>query len=157
MRIPKVGYVGVGLVESHAQSAKDFEIETLEGSRPCLEVLTKGSYHRDLAHDPDKAEYFVQINWLKTVPLDQAFHEVGLLGQQNSICKPTAPKVAAHGRTPQKQVHEVELKVGHPLPKAESAYFPFQARHFLQQASDMPAVPSWSPGLLLLARTTSCR
>ena len=25
-------------------------------------------------------------------PKDQAFHEVGLLGQQNSVCKPTAQK-----------------------------------------------------------------
>ena len=46
----------------------------------------------DQANDPDKTEYFVRIRWLAPRPKDQAFHEVSLLGQQNSACKPNAQK-----------------------------------------------------------------
>jgi hypothetical protein len=37
-------------------------------------------------------EYFVPIRWLQTVPLEKAVQEVGLFGNQNTVCKPTTPK-----------------------------------------------------------------
>ena len=33
-----------------------------------------------------------QMKWLQTVPLDQAVQEIGLFGNQNTVCKPTTPK-----------------------------------------------------------------
>ncbi|MEN9314876.1 MAG: hypothetical protein RIS35_1269, partial [Pseudomonadota bacterium] len=34
----------------------------------------------------------VRVKWLQTVPESQAFNEVGLFGNQNSVCQPTTPK-----------------------------------------------------------------
>ena len=91
-RIPKLGYVGVGIVEAPSVPLTEFEIETDNGLTPALEVLKKADYHREFADDAEKAEYFVKVRWLDTVPLNKAFHETGLFGQQNSVCKPTTPK-----------------------------------------------------------------
>lgn len=38
------------------------------------------------------AEYFVPIRWIHTVPVEQAVNEIGLFGNQNTVCKPTTPK-----------------------------------------------------------------
>ena len=57
-----------------------------------IEVVKNADYHREFADDPEKAEYFVKINWLETVPVEKAFHEVGFFGNQNSACKPQTPK-----------------------------------------------------------------
>jgi hypothetical protein len=92
VRIPKLGYVGVGIVEAPSRPAKEFEIETADGSKPCLEVLSESDYLQQHLDDPEKTEYFVKVRWLDTVPLNKAFHEVGFFGQQNSVCKPTTPK-----------------------------------------------------------------
>ncbi|MFN7321818.1 MAG: hypothetical protein ACK5TM_12425 [Methylobacterium sp.] len=37
-------------------------------------------------------EYFVPVNWTHTVPLNQAVNELGLLGNQNTVCRPKTPK-----------------------------------------------------------------
>ena len=42
--------------------------------------------------DPEKCEYFVPIQWLQTVPVSQAVQEIGMFGNQNTVCKPTTPK-----------------------------------------------------------------
>lgn len=91
VRIPKEGYVGVGRVESPPMQANNFTLEIGNGPRPALDVLKKADYHRADAEDPEKAEYFVKVNWLQTVPLTQAFHEVGFFGNQNSVCRPETP------------------------------------------------------------------
>lgn len=91
VRIPKEGYVGVGRVESPPMQANHFTLETDNGPVPALDVLKKADYHRADAEDPEKAEYFVKVNWLQTVPVSQAFHEVGLFGNQNSVCRPETP------------------------------------------------------------------
>ena len=38
------------------------------------------------------SEYFVQVKWLYTVPLQLAFNELRLFGNQNMVCQPTTPK-----------------------------------------------------------------
>ena len=40
----------------------------------------------------DRSEYFVPVRWLHSVPLDQAVNEIGMFGNQNTVCKPTTPK-----------------------------------------------------------------
>ena len=57
-----------------------------------LEAAKGGTYHRELINDPERCEYFVPIQWLQTVPLERAVHEIGLFGNQNTVCKPTTPK-----------------------------------------------------------------
>ena len=37
--------------------------------------------------DPDKAEYMVRVGWLKTVPLEEAYREKGMYGNQNTVTK----------------------------------------------------------------------
>lgn len=92
VRIPKLGYVGVGIVEAPSVPIAKFEIKTKDGLYPALEVLDKPDYHREFADDLEKAEYFVKVRWLETVPIKEAFHETGFFAQQNSVCKPQTPR-----------------------------------------------------------------
>lgn len=92
VKIPKTGYVGVGRVTEAVQAAKDFRVVTPEGERPALEVLQDAEQYRNHAEDPEMSEYFVRVNWLDTVPEGRAVNEVGLFGNQNTVCQPTALK-----------------------------------------------------------------
>ncbi|MFZ4289154.1 hypothetical protein [Variovorax sp. HJSM1_2] len=92
VKIPKKGFVGVGEVSESVQSAKDFKVETLKGEQLAIDVLQHGSLYRQTANDPEQAEYFVRVKWLDTVDVAHAFHEVGLFGNQNTVCQPTTPK-----------------------------------------------------------------
>lgn len=89
--VPGAGYVGVGRVVGDAQRAAEFTVATPSGPRPALEVLT-ADYHRSSADDPEYCEYFVPIDWLETRPLSGAIKEIGLFGNQNTVCKPLTPK-----------------------------------------------------------------
>lgn len=90
-KVPGAGFVGVGRVKGPVQSIKDFVVTTESGDKPFMEVMTT-SYHREYADDPDRCEYFVPVEWLQTVPVNQAIQELGMFGNQNSVCKPTTPK-----------------------------------------------------------------
>jgi hypothetical protein len=92
VKIPGRGYVGVGRVTESVQSVNDFKLPTKDGDRPCLEVFKNAERVRASANNPEKAEYFVRVKWLDAVGLDQAFNEVGLFGNQNTVCQPTTPK-----------------------------------------------------------------
>lgn len=92
VKFPKVGYVGVGLVLESVQPVKDFMVTTPEGHRPALEVLQHAEKYRQNAEDPEKSEYFVRVQWLDAVPAERAVNEVGLFGNQNSVCQPQTPK-----------------------------------------------------------------
>lgn len=92
VKIPMTGYVGVGIVKEAVQSVSDFKVKTPEGERPCLEVLQPAHIYQQHASDPEKAEYFVKVEWLDTVPINRAINEVGLFGNQNSVCQPNTPK-----------------------------------------------------------------
>ncbi len=92
VKIPKTGYVGVGIVKEAVQSVNDFKVETPEGERPCLDVLQHAHLYQQHANDAEKAEYFVKVDWFDTVPIKKAVNEVGLFGNQNSVCQPSTPK-----------------------------------------------------------------
>lgn len=92
VKIPKTGYVGVGLVTETVHPIKEFTVQTPSGERPALEVLSHAEQYKANADDPEKAEYFVRVAWLDTVPATQAVNEVGLFGNQNTVCQPTTPK-----------------------------------------------------------------
>ncbi|WP_347917478.1 nuclease [Paracoccus marcusii] len=87
VKIPGAGFVGVGRVTGPRVQAKDFLI----GDRPALEVL-KGGYHREYVDDEERAEYFVPVTWEKVLQPTQAIQEVGMFGNQNTVCKPVTPK-----------------------------------------------------------------
>ncbi len=92
VNVPSTGYVGVGRVTGNAVQASDFKLIGPNGEAPVLDVLTQGNYHREFATDPERSEWFVPVDWLKVVPLDQAVKEIGFFGNQNTVCKPTTPK-----------------------------------------------------------------
>ncbi|AKQ63704.1 hypothetical protein A176_000616 [Myxococcus hansupus] len=92
VKIPRKGYVGVGRVVESAQPVGTFDVQTVEGLRPALEVLQHAERYRATADDLEKAEYFVRVKWLDTVPDSRAINELGLFGNQNTVCQPTTPK-----------------------------------------------------------------
>ncbi|CAB3661556.1 nuclease [Achromobacter piechaudii] len=92
VKIPKKGYVGVGTVVEPVQSINDFNVQTETGEEPALHVLKDADKYGVRASDPDRAEYFVRVKWLHTVSESEAINEVGLFGNQNTVCQPTTPK-----------------------------------------------------------------
>ena len=44
------------------------------------------------ALNDEMAEYFVRVEWLDTVDAARAVDEVGLFGNQNTVCRPTVSK-----------------------------------------------------------------
>jgi hypothetical protein len=92
VNVPGSGYVGVGRVTGHAQPATEFTVKTPNGDVPVLDVAKGGNYHREFIDDPALCEYFVPVEWIQTLPLNQAVQEIGLFGNQNTVCKPTTPK-----------------------------------------------------------------
>ncbi len=92
VRVPGTGFVGVGRATGLAQRAADFHLKTPTGEAPVLDVAKRGHYHRDFVDDPGRCEWFVPMRWLETVPVAAAESEIGLFGNQNTVCKPTTPK-----------------------------------------------------------------
>jgi hypothetical protein len=74
------------------QSAKEFTLKVGSEEKLALDVLKFGASYKERANDPERAEYFVRIHWLQTVAENEAINEVGLFGNQNTVCQPTAPK-----------------------------------------------------------------
>lgn len=87
--IPKVGYVGVGRVTAPAMKLSDFK--TADGKR-LADVSELIDYQRFDEESDDDTEYLVPVKWDAAVPIEKAFSEVGLFGNQNSVCKPKTPK-----------------------------------------------------------------
>ena len=92
VNIPSTGYVGVGVVTGRALSINEFKVPTPNGEMPVLDIVNRGTYHAEFINDPEKCEYFVPVKWIQTVPVEQAIQEIGLFGNQNTVCKPTALK-----------------------------------------------------------------
>jgi hypothetical protein len=91
VNIPKKGYVGVGEVIEAVQPANAFKVMTVTGEQLAMDVVQHGEKYKASASDPEKTEQFVRVKWLDTVDANQAFAEVGLFGNQNTVCQPTMP------------------------------------------------------------------
>jgi len=92
VNIPRTGFVGVGKVTASATPVREFTISTPQGDIPALGILKETARFAANADDPEKAEYFVRVVWLDTVPETKAAYEVGFFGNQNTVCQPTTPK-----------------------------------------------------------------
>jgi hypothetical protein len=88
VKIPGSGFVGVGIVIGEAQPASEFTLE----NESALDILSGGSYHREYVNDTDNCEYFVPVKWLSTKNKNEGIHEIGMFGNQNTVCRPTVPK-----------------------------------------------------------------
>jgi hypothetical protein len=91
-----LGNVGVGVgvseVTQSVQPASLAPVPTDTGDRPAMDVVRHGDTYRARADDPELSEYFVRVKWPDTVDANRAFNEVGLFGNQNTVCQPTTPK-----------------------------------------------------------------
>lgn len=85
--IPKQGYVGVGVVKEPTVKVSDFKVAVDGVEKPILETPLKAPKMGEYADDSDKSEYLVRVEWLKTVPAEQAVWEKGMFANQNSACK----------------------------------------------------------------------
>jgi len=93
VKAPGHGFVGVGIVRGEPVAFRDFELPDDDGvTTPAATALTRASYHREFIDDLDRCEYFVPVEWVATVELDKAVQEVGMFGNQNSVCAPKTPK-----------------------------------------------------------------
>jgi hypothetical protein len=91
VKVPGVGFVGVGRATGSAQPAAEFYIPTPEGNKSIFDLPSQGNYRREAINDPERCEYFVPVKWLHTVSLEEAVQEVGMFGNQNTVCKPRTP------------------------------------------------------------------
>ena len=97
VNVPGRGYVGVCEVENRVVKVDQFVVK-LAGDHevPITEAPLHASKMKENAEqnadNDDKAEYLVRVKWIRTLPLNEAIHEVGFFGNQNSVCRPTAPK-----------------------------------------------------------------
>lgn len=92
VNIPKKGYVGVGIVEQAVQPASEFTVMTDHGEQSVMDVVLHGAKYKALADTPELSEQFVKVKWIDTLEASKAFNEVGLFGNQNTVCQPTTPK-----------------------------------------------------------------
>jgi hypothetical protein len=68
VKVPGVGFVGVGRATGRAEPAATFRVTTPAGEVPVLEAARGGTYHRQFVDDPERCEYFVPVRWIETVP-----------------------------------------------------------------------------------------
>jgi len=93
VNIPKAGYVGVGRVTESVVPIDKFNVDDGSGEWvPIASLSLKAAKHATAESNPETAEYFVRVEWLKTVPIAEAVKETGFFGNQNSAAKPRVRK-----------------------------------------------------------------
>jgi hypothetical protein len=85
--LPGKGYVGVGFVTGPVTPAVEWNVETPDGPRLLLDLPLQGTDMARNADDPDLREYIVPVNWLKTLPREEAYREKGMFAKQNTVCR----------------------------------------------------------------------
>ena len=80
------GYVGVGRVKTAAVRYEEFTVEVDGIFRPIAEV-SDGIKHE---YPEGEEEYYVGVDWLKAVDLDEAVWQRGFFGNQNTVARPKA-------------------------------------------------------------------
>lgn len=107
VNIPRYGYAGVGYVVSEPMTINQF----LDKKHISQDAL-KGSYWFEEEHSLDDVDYVVQVEWIHTVPKEQAVSGA-LFGNQNTVARPIAAK---WGET----VNTLKQQWAAPLKKADS-------------------------------------
>ena len=87
VNIPRKGYAGYGIVKEESVSAKDFMVQE-NGEEILFIDLPIGVPYRKNADNPETAEYFVKVEWIKTIPLNEIQLRAKLFGNQNTVCAP---------------------------------------------------------------------
>jgi hypothetical protein len=87
--LPERGYAGVGWVTDTLKPSLEFTVTLENGDTvPVLEAPLRAPNARRWADDPDKAEYFVRVEWdEETVPREQAYFERDMFTNATTVCK----------------------------------------------------------------------
>ncbi len=85
--VPGTGYVGVGVVKETVMPASEFKVDVDGVLIPILKAPIHANYHSEYVDDLENSEYFVSVDWVKTVPIEQAFWEKGMYANQNTVTK----------------------------------------------------------------------
>lgn len=89
VNIPGKGYVACGIVRKASTIVRDATIFIDDHETSFLSLKLDGSYER-LDRPDEEQEYIVAVDWLKAVPVKEAYRETGFFGNQNSVCQPKA-------------------------------------------------------------------
>jgi hypothetical protein len=90
VNLPGRGYVGVGIVSGPAVRARDLMVAMDSGQVPLVEAAHRAPGLGAAAElDDDETEWAVPVDWVKTVPPEQAISFKGRYGNQNSATKLT--------------------------------------------------------------------
>lgn len=87
VNIPSVGYVGVGIVKERAVMVKDFNVIVDGKEKSILQAPLKASNMGDHQDDPEMSEYAVRVDWMKKVPVKDAYWTKGLFAIQHTACR----------------------------------------------------------------------
>ena len=90
VNVPGRGYVGVGTVLEKAKPITEFTLSDGSGKQVPIKQIVSTTL--DINKPEDQLEYYVRVNWIKTVSLDKAVKEKGFFGNQNSAARPKARK-----------------------------------------------------------------
>ncbi len=85
--VPKVGYVGVGIVKEESVRVNEFVVDFNGVLTPILQLPLNAP---DMGKDSDNldlSEYLVKVDWINTKPAEEAVWEKGMFANQNSACK----------------------------------------------------------------------
>ncbi len=85
--VPGTGYVGVGTVSEPPKRVSEVQVNVAGQQMPLLSAPLRATAMNENAGDPEKSEYVVRVDWLKTLPLSAAIWEKGMFANQNSACK----------------------------------------------------------------------
>jgi len=90
--IPRVGYVGVGIVTETAKKADEVFFVDKGELKTIYQLSHNAKYYKENLDDVDCAEYMVKVNWIQTEKSNKAVSEIGFFGNQNTVCKPRTAK-----------------------------------------------------------------
>jgi hypothetical protein len=84
--IPGTGYVGVGTVKDTSRPVREFMVPQDGAEIPILQAPLDAKGMGEYAADPERAEHLVRVEWLKTLPKENAIWEKGMFANQNTAC-----------------------------------------------------------------------
>lgn len=90
VNVPGSGYVGVGRVIEKAKPITEFTLPDESGKFVPIKQIVPDT--PELTVPEDRLEYYVRVNWIKTVTVKDAVKEKGFFGNQNSAARPKTKK-----------------------------------------------------------------
>lgn len=87
VNIPQRGYVGVGIVKETSRPVNDFTVQ-IDGTQ--VPILKAPLVAKEMGKDADDLELcpcLVRVEWIKTVPREEAYWEKGLFAIQHTACR----------------------------------------------------------------------